>query len=72
MPHRVLLIGAELSVLRDHGNDEGEVFPSWIADRFAETEGLTDYGFAESRFSASSTSACAEALAATFSCWISR
>ena len=34
--------------------------------------GLTDYGLAESRFSASSTSAPAEALAATFCCWISR
>ena len=66
------LIGAELSVLRDHGKDEGEVSPRWIADRLAETEGLTDHGFAENRFSASSTSARAEALAATFSCWISR
>ena len=49
-----------------------DIFPNWIADRFAETEGLTDYGCAESRFSASSTSARAEALAATFCCWISK
>ncbi len=31
-----------------------------------------DHGLGESLFSASSTSARAEALAATFSCWISR
>jgi hypothetical protein len=33
---------------------------------------VADPGFAESPFSASSTSARAEAPAATFSCWISR